>query len=93
MGAARLESTGGARYFLSLIDDIPKRFGIHILKTKDEALTVFRVWKLKVENQTGFKVKNLRTDNSLEFVSEKFNARRKELSDIEQSEALHNRMD
>lgn len=64
---------GGARCFLSLIDDMSRKVWIHLLKTKDEALSVFNVLKLKVENQTGLNVKNLRTCNDLEFVYEEFN--------------------
>ena len=43
------------------------------LKQKYETFGKFLEWKKKVENQTGRKVKYLRTDNGLEFVNNKFN--------------------
>lgn len=42
------------------------------LKTKDQAFEKFVKWKLLVENQTGLKVKKLRTDNGLEFCNKEF---------------------
>ncbi|KAA0047939.1 Integrase, catalytic core [Cucumis melo var. makuwa] len=39
----------------------------------DEAFGKFLEWKKQVENQTGRKVKYLRTNNGLEFVNNKFN--------------------
>ena len=45
-----------------------------ILKFKDQTLGKFKEWKTMVEKQTSSKqVKCLRTYNSLEFCSEKFN--------------------
>ena len=51
---------GGKRYFMMLIDDA-SRFGyIYLLKTKDEALDSFKVFKAEVENQLERKIKRLR---------------------------------
>ena len=44
-----------------------------IIKHKSEAFKIFKQWKTVVENQTGKKIKRLRTDNGLEFCSSKFN--------------------
>ncbi|KAH9668944.1 hypothetical protein KPL70_021590 [Citrus sinensis] len=65
-------SLSGSRYFMSLIDDYSRNVWIYILKTKDQALEKFKVWKSLVENQSGFKLKCLRTDNGLEFYSKEF---------------------
>nr|GEX20055.1 retrovirus-related Pol polyprotein from transposon TNT 1-94 [Tanacetum cinerariifolium] len=40
---------------------------------KNEAFNEFRKWKQWVENQTGRKLKKLRTDNDLEFCNQEFN--------------------
>ncbi|KAK9078793.1 hypothetical protein SSX86_002851 [Deinandra increscens subsp. villosa] len=71
-GPARTESLGGARYFLSIIDDFSRRVWVIILKTKDEAFRRFKEWKIAVENQYGKKLKKLRTDNGLEFCNSQF---------------------
>lgn len=39
------------------------------MSNKDEAFELFKVWRLKVENQTDRKVKRLRTDNGLEYLN------------------------
>ncbi|GJT45467.1 retrovirus-related pol polyprotein from transposon TNT 1-94 [Tanacetum coccineum] len=41
---------------------------------KDEVFPTFKEWKVLIENQTGKKIKKLRTDNGLEFCGESFNA-------------------
>ncbi|KAH9659867.1 hypothetical protein KPL70_024018 [Citrus sinensis] len=71
-GPAQVPSLSGGRYFMSLIDDYSRKVWIYILKTKDQALEKFKVWKSLVENQSGFKLKCLRTDNGLEFCSKEF---------------------
>uniref|UniRef100_A0A803NV37 Integrase catalytic domain-containing protein n=1 Tax=Cannabis sativa TaxID=3483 RepID=A0A803NV37_CANSA len=45
---------------------------VHLLETKDEAFKTFKDWKTLVENQSGKKVKKLRTDNGLELCSTQF---------------------
>ncbi|KAK1427083.1 hypothetical protein QVD17_15766 [Tagetes erecta] len=72
-GPARTNSLGGARYFLSIIDDYSRRVWVFILKTKNEVFDRFKEWKHLVEVQTGKKVKGLRTDNGMEFCGSVFN--------------------
>lgn len=43
------------------------------MKLKSEAFKCFKQWKALVENQTGKKIKRLRTDNGLEFCWADFN--------------------
>ncbi len=57
---------------MSLIDDFSRKVWIYILKAKDEALEKYKVWKALVENQYGFKLKCLGTDNGLEFCNKEF---------------------
>ncbi|KAH9762289.1 hypothetical protein KPL70_000762 [Citrus sinensis] len=71
-GPAQVPSLSGGRYFMSVIDDFSRKVWIHILKTKDQALEKFKIWKTLVETQSGFKVKCLRTDNGLEFCNKEF---------------------
>jgi len=42
------------------------------LKEKNEAFKVFKEYKTLLENQTGKKIRRLRTDNGLEFYNHKF---------------------
>ncbi|GJV80780.1 retrotransposon protein, putative, ty1-copia subclass [Tanacetum coccineum] len=71
-GPSRVESLGGKRYFLSIVDDYSRRVWVYILRFKHEAFGKFKEWKQLVENQTGRMVKKLRTDNGLEFCNREF---------------------
>ncbi|GKD06155.1 retrotransposon protein, putative, ty1-copia subclass [Tanacetum coccineum] len=71
-GPSQVESLGGKRYFLSIVDDYSRRVWVYILRFKHEAFGKFKEWKQLVENQTGRTVKKLRTDNGLEFCNREF---------------------
>ena len=45
---------------------------MYLLKTKDEALHYFKIYKAKVENQLERKVKQLRSDREGEYISSEF---------------------
>ncbi|GJS21073.1 retrovirus-related pol polyprotein from transposon TNT 1-94 [Tanacetum coccineum] len=71
-GPSQVESLRGKRYFLYIVDDYSRRVWVYILRFKHEAFGKFKEWKQLVENQTGRKVKKLRTDNGLEFCNQEF---------------------
>ena len=72
-GPAQVPSKGGALYFLTFIDDYSRKVWVYFLKRKSDVFETFRKWKALVENQTGRKIKHLRTDNGLEFCGGDFN--------------------
>ena len=47
-------------------------FAVYLLKTKDEALHYFKVYKAEVENQLEKKIKRLRSDRGGEYFSKEF---------------------
>jgi hypothetical protein len=65
-------SHGGARYFVTFIDDFSRKTHVYLLKAKGEVFDKFKAYKASVENQTSMKIKTLRSDNEGEFVSKKF---------------------
>ncbi|KAH9671115.1 hypothetical protein KPL70_017228 [Citrus sinensis] len=71
-GPTQTASLGGARYFMSLIDDFSRMVWVYVLKTKDDAFEKFKIWKTLVKTQTNRKVRRLRTDNGLEFCNKRF---------------------
>ena len=73
-GPSQVPSLGGARYFLTLIDDYFRKVWIYFLKNKSETFLKFKEWKILVETQVSRKVKKLRTDNGLKFLSNDFNS-------------------
>ncbi|TXG60670.1 hypothetical protein EZV62_015243 [Acer yangbiense] len=71
-GPGRVNSHGGNRYFITIIDDFSRKVWLYLMKHKNEALNKFREWKTLVEKQSERKVKKLRTNNGLEFCSDEF---------------------
>jgi hypothetical protein len=64
---------GGKRYFFSLIDDANRFCYIYLLRTKDEALEYFKLYKAEAENQLDKKVKRLRSGRGGEYILNLFN--------------------
>jgi transposase InsO family protein len=62
-------TNGGARYFLTLVDQYSGHISTKILKLKSNALEAIKVYIAYVERQTGCKVKKLVTDGGGEFVN------------------------
>lgn len=67
-----LLTKGGKRYFLTIIDDASRYCYVYLLKTKDEALNYFKIYKDEVENQLEKKIKRLRPDRGGEYISHEF---------------------
>jgi hypothetical protein len=65
-------SLGGCEYYVTFIDDHSRRTWIYFLKTKSEVFKRFQEFKALVENQTGRKIKVLRSDNGGEYTSTEF---------------------
>ncbi|KAK3014360.1 hypothetical protein RJ639_009082 [Escallonia herrerae] len=65
-------SNGGARYFVTFIDDFSRKVWVYFMKHKSEVFNMFKQWKARVENQTGKKLKYFRSDNGMEYKDEEF---------------------
>jgi transposase InsO family protein len=72
-GPSQVPSKGGARYFVTFIDDYSRKVWVYFLKKKSDVFVTFKQWKTLIENQTGKKIKGLRTDNGMEFCGGEFN--------------------
>lgn len=71
-GPMNTESLGGAKYFVTFIDDHTRYTEVAMLRNKSDVLEAFKKYKRKVENYTGKRIKMLRTDNGGEFLSSAF---------------------
>jgi hypothetical protein len=60
---------GGKRYFMTLIYDATRFCYVYMLKTKDETLDYFKIYKAEVKNQLERKIKHLRSDHGGEYFS------------------------
>ena len=71
-GPMQTSSIGGYNYFLNFIDDYSRKTWVYFLKHKSDAFSCFQQFKALVENQSGHRIKTLRTDRGGEYVSNEF---------------------
>jgi hypothetical protein len=71
-GPSPVQSVGGSKYFLSVIDDYSRKVDVYTIKNKSEVFSCFKRYVAKVERELGRKVKCIRTDNGLEFCHKEF---------------------
>lgn len=71
-GPMSTQSIGDAKYMLTFIDDYSRKKFVYFLKSKHEVANTFNKFKSLVENQTGNKLKTIRTDNGTEYVNHTF---------------------
>ena len=64
-----IQTRGGNKYFITLVDDNTKYCYVYLLKTKAEAIEKFVLYKNEVENQLNKKIKVLRSDRGGEYES------------------------
>ena len=65
-------SLGGKEYFVTFVDSHSNMTWVYFLRHKSEVYGVFRKWKAAVENETGRRLKILRSDNGGEYTSTEF---------------------
>jgi transposase InsO family protein len=71
-GPSRQEGTGKENYFMLIIDDYSRLTWVSFLKEKTEAFEKFKIFKALTENQTGKRLKAVRSDRGGEFMSSDF---------------------
>ena len=71
-GPMQTTSLGGARYFVTFIDDYSRCVKVDCISSKDQVFDKFREFEARVTNETGLKIKTLRTDGGGEYTSAKF---------------------
>ena len=71
-GPTSVATRGGARYFVSFIDDFSRKAWIYLMKSKDQVFEKFKAWRALVEKQSGRDLKILRSDNGGEYTSTEF---------------------
>ncbi|KAE8720675.1 V-type proton ATPase subunit G3 [Hibiscus syriacus] len=71
-GPSPVPSLAGSLYYVTFIDDSTRKVWVYFLKKKSKVFDTFRKWKAMVENETGLKVKRLRSDNGGEYRNRRF---------------------
>jgi Integrase core domain len=67
-------SQGGARYFVTFIDDYTRHLWLYPIKEKSQAFPCFKDFRRAVELASGCKVKRLRSDGGGEYANNVFRA-------------------
>jgi hypothetical protein len=68
----RTTSFGGARYFVTYIEDFSKKVWVYLLKSKGECSEKFKEFKALVETQSEHKIKVFRSDYGGAYISQGF---------------------
>lgn len=71
-GPMKTESLGGSLYFATFIDDYSRKVFVYFIRQKSQYLDKFKEFKNMAENQTGKRIKVLRSDNAKELVCQNF---------------------
>ena len=71
-GPTQTRSYYRVRYFILFVDDFSRMMWVAFLKEKSKAFEKFKIFKAKVENESGLKLKCLRSDRGGEFISNEF---------------------
>ncbi|CAH2103269.1 unnamed protein product [Euphydryas editha] len=88
-GPMETRSIGQSRYFLTFVDDASRMCFVYFLKEKNQVLKYFKEFQVMVENQTGAKIKTLRTDNGGEYTSSEMETYLKSIGLVHQKTNSH----
>ncbi|GJY52337.1 retrovirus-related pol polyprotein from transposon TNT 1-94 [Tanacetum coccineum] len=69
-GPSAVQSYGGNRYTLVIVDDYSRYTWTRFLKDKTEAFDQFEIFSRKIQNQLGCSIVSIRTDHGREFDNE-----------------------
>ncbi|GJU43920.1 retrovirus-related pol polyprotein from transposon TNT 1-94, partial [Tanacetum coccineum] len=69
-GPTSVQSYGGNRYTLVIVDDYSRYTWTRFLKDKTEAFDQFKIFSRKIQNQLGCSIVSIRIDHSREFDNE-----------------------
>ncbi|GKA24038.1 retrovirus-related pol polyprotein from transposon TNT 1-94 [Tanacetum coccineum] len=69
-GPSTVQSYGGNRYTLVIVDDYSRYTWTRFLKNKTEAFDQFKIFSKKIQNQLGCTIVSIRTDHGREFDNE-----------------------
>jgi len=72
VGAVTDKVTWWTRYFVTFMDDYSQKIWVYFMRDKSEVFEKSQEWKAEVENQTGYKIKYLRSDNRCEYHDKRF---------------------
>ncbi|KAK2379434.1 putative mitochondrial protein [Trifolium repens] len=73
MGPMQVESLGGKRYALVVVDDYSRYTWVNFIREKSDAFDVFKELCIQLQREKGSNVVRIRSDHGREFENSKFN--------------------
>ena len=74
MGPTRIESMGGKRYIMVVVDDFSRYSWVEFLREKSEAFDKMEKLCKRLQNEKGVPIVKIRSDHRKEFENTKFEA-------------------
>ena len=71
-GLAQVSSLGGSHYYVTFIDETTRKVWVYFLRHKFDVFQTFKNYKCLVENETGKKIKFLKSNNGGEYCRNEF---------------------
>jgi hypothetical protein len=71
-GPTQVSSLGVSCYYVTFIDDATRKTWVYCIRKKYDVFDTFKKWKALVENETGKRLKCLRSYNGGEYCSNDF---------------------
>ncbi|MCO5592506.1 hypothetical protein L7F22_046509 [Adiantum nelumboides] len=71
-GPMSVDSLGGSKYFMLIVDDYSRFTWVYFLTHKSEAISTFICWKAHVEKESSNQVKDVCSDHGSKFTSHQF---------------------
>ena len=71
-GPTQVSSLGGSKCYVTFIDDATRKTWVYCIQKKSDVFNTFKKRKALVENETGKKLKCLRSDNGGEYCNNEF---------------------
>ncbi|WJX33335.1 hypothetical protein P8452_21550 [Trifolium repens] len=72
MGPMQVESLGGKRYVLVVVDDFSRYTWVNFIREKSDAFDVFKELCIQIQREKGSNVVRIRSDHGREFENSKF---------------------
>ncbi|KAA0040307.1 gag/pol protein [Cucumis melo var. makuwa] len=67
-----VKARGGYEYFINFIDDYSRYGHVYLIQNKSDSFEKFKEYKAEVENESGKKIKTLRSDRGGEYMDLRF---------------------
>jgi hypothetical protein len=72
-GPSQVESLQWNRYYVSFVDIYSRLSVVYFMWTKDQVKDYYKIFKVLVQTQTGWTIKQVRSDNGKEYINKDLN--------------------